>query len=387
MKFDFKFCNPTQIYFGKTALDYMPAELAKYGKTVMLIYGKGSIKKMGLYDKVIKILADAGKTVIEYPGIKSNPTYNQMMEGARIVRENNVDLILAVGGGSTIDSAKAISVAAYCEEDPWEKYFIKAEPVSNKAVPVASILTMVGTGSEMNFGAVITNEEKMLKVGRVFSSDIGPKFSILNPEFTYSVPQYQMASGIFDAFSHLLEQYFSGDDENVTDYMIEGILKCLIDSAKIAMVNPTDYEARGNIMWAATLALNYITQLSKEEDWEVHFIEHQLGAYTDCAHGAGLAIISPAYYRYIAKYGLKRFARFAKNVWDVDTSNMTLEEAAEAGIVKMEEFIAMLKLPTTLREVGTTEEMLPLIAESTTKAGGYKVLDTNDVLTVLKNCF
>lgn len=387
MKLDFTFHNPTKIYFGKTALDNLSTELINYGDTVLLVYGKSAVKKIGLYDKVIDILKTAGKKVIELGGIKPNPSYSQLLEGARLVRENNVDLILAVGGGSTIDCAKGISVSAYCEGDPWTKFWVNAEEVTNKIVPVGSILTMAGTASEMNGGSVITNEEKILKNGRVFGPDVYPKFSILNPEFTFSVPQYQMASGIFDTFSHLCEQYFSGDDNNTTDYLIEGVMKSLIESAEIAMQNPTDYIARSNIMWCATLGLNYITGLSKEQDWEVHMIEHQIGAYTDCAHGAGLAAVSPAYYRYICIYGLDKFVRFAKNVWNINTSDMTKEEAAEAGIVKMEEFIKMLKLPLSIKELGATEEMLPLIANSTVVGGGYKYMKAEDILTVLKNCF
>ena len=387
MKFDFSFHNPTKIYFGKTALDNLSSELSNYGDNVLLIYGKSAVKKIGLYDKVIDILKTSGKNVIELGGIKPNPSYSQLLEGARLVRENNVDLILAVGGGSTIDCAKGISVSAYCEGDPWTKYWVKEEEVTNKIVPVGSVLTMAGTASEMNGGSVITNEEEKLKNGRVFGPNVYPKFSILNPEYTFTVPQYQMASGIFDTFSHLCEQYFSGDDNNTTDYLIEGVMKSLIESAEIAMENPTDYIARSNIMWCATIALNYITGLSKEQDWEVHMIEHQIGAYTDCAHGAGLAAVSPAYYRYICPYGLEKFVRFAKNIWNIKTDNKTCEEVAEAGIQKMEEFIKMLKLPLSIKELGVTEEMLPLIANSTVLGGGYKFMDAEDILTVLKNCF
>ena len=387
MKFDFSYHNPTKIHFGKTALDNLSAELANYGDTVLLIYGKNAVKKIGLYDKVIDILKNSGKKVVELAGIKPNPTYSQLIEGVKLVRENDVDLILAVGGGSTIDCAKGISVSAYCEGDPWTKYWENGEEVTNKIVPVGSVLTMAGTGSEMNGGSVITNEEKKLKNGRVFGPNVYPKFSVLNPEYTYTVPQYQMASGIFDAFSHLCEQYFSGDDNNTTDYLIEGVMKSLIENSEIAMQNPTDYTARSNIMWSATLALNYITSLSKEQDWEVHMIEHQIGAYTDCTHGAGLAAVSPAYYRYICKYGLDKFVRFAKNIWNIDTDTMSREEAAEAGIAKMEEFIKMLKLPLSVKELGATEEMLPLIANSTVLGGGYKYMEAEDILTVLKNCF
>ncbi len=387
MIYDFKFHNPTRVFFGKTAIDNLSSELANYGENVLLIYGKTAIKKIGLYDKIVKILKSAYKSVVELAGIKPNPSYSQVLEGVRLVRENNVDLILAVGGGSTIDCAKAISVSAYCEGEPWERYWINFEEVNNKIVPVGAILTMVGTASEMNGGSVITNEEKMLKNGRVFGSNVHPKFAILNPEYTYSVSEYQMASGIFDTMSHLMEQYFSGEDDNTTDYLIEGIMKSLIKSAKIAINNPQNYEARSNIMWCATLGLNYIAGVSKTQDWEVHMIEHQIGAYTDCTHGAGLAVVSIPYYKYIFKYGIDKFVRFAKNVWEVEVDKMSKEESALAGIDRLAEFIKLLKLPTTLSELGVTEDMLTLIANSTVLGGGYKQMDAEDILTVLKNCY
>ncbi|MDO5537459.1 MAG: iron-containing alcohol dehydrogenase, partial [Desulfovibrionaceae bacterium] len=284
MQLDFTYYNPTRVHFGRSALDHLPEELANYGKTVLLVYGRGSVKKLGLYDKVIAMLKDAGKTVIEHPGIKSNPTYKQLLAGAALVREHKVDLILAMGGGSVIDCSKAISVSAWCEGEPWQRYWVNFEPVNNPIVPVGSILTMAGTASEMNGGSVITNEEAMIKGGRVFPAGVNPKFSILNPEYTFSVPKNQMVSGIFDTLSHLMEQYFSGDDDCTTDYIIEGVMASLIRSARVALVSPKDYEARSNIMWCATMGLNTITGLSKSQDWEVHMIEHQVGAYTDCPH-------------------------------------------------------------------------------------------------------
>lgn len=388
MNLDFTYYNPTKIYFGKDALSNLPAELARYGNTVLLVYGKGSVKKLGLYDQVMEMLAQAGKTVVELPGIKSNPTYAQLQEGARLVREHQVDLILAVGGGSVIDCSKGISVAAYCEGDPWQRYWVDMEEVNNPIVPVGSILTMAGTGSEMNGGSVITNDEVKMKNGRVFEPDVYPKFSILNPEYTYTVPKYQMVSGIFDTMSHLMEQYFSGEDDNTTDYLIEGVMDSLIHSAREALQDPHSYQARSNIMWCATLGLNTLTGLSKTQDWEVHNIEHQIGAYTDCAHGAGLAVVSPHYYRYIAPYGLDQFVRFAQKVWKVDTTGMTKEQAAMAGIDKLAEFIRELGLPTTLRELGVTSpEMAAEIANSTYPGGGYKKLDTADIQEILKQAY
>ncbi len=387
MKYDFCYYNPTKIYFGKEALGNLSGELANYGKNILLIYGKNSVKKSGLYDEVIKILKAADKNITELSGIKSNPSYSQLLKGASLVKENDVDLILAVGGGSVIDCAKGISVSAYCEGDPWQKYWVDFEPVTNKIVPVASILTMAGTGSEMNGGSVITNEEKMLKNGRVFPANVNPKFSILNPEYTFTVPKYQMASGIFDTMSHLMEQYFSGDDDNTTDYVLEGVMRSLIVSAKTAMENPTDYEARSNIMWCATIGLNTITGLSKMQDWEVHMIEHQIGAYIDCAHGAGLAAVSVPYYKYIMNDGIDKFVRFAKNVWDIDINGMTKEQAALKGLERLDEFISLLELPKTLKELGASEEMLPKIANSTVLGGGYKQMTADDILNVLKECY
>ena len=387
MIYDFTYYNPTKIYFGKSSLKNLEVELKNYGKNVLLVYGKNSIKKIGLYDEVIKTLKRCGKNVVELAGINANPRYSQVLEGARLVRENDVDLILAVGGGSVIDCSKAISVSAYAKGDPWKRYWIDFEPVDNKLVPVGAILTMTGTASEMNGGSVITNEDEKIKTGRVFDASVYPKFSILNPEYTYSVPERQMVSGIFDIFSHLMEQYFSGDDDNTTDYVIEGVIKSLIKSARAAKKDPRNYEARSNIMWCATLGLNTVTGVSKTQDWEVHMIEHQLGAYTDCPHGLGLAVISVPYYRYIYKYGLDKFVRYAENVWGVDATEKTKEEVALQGIDKLAEFIKEMGIPTTLRELGATEEMLPLIAKTTLKGGGYKQMDESDILTVLKECY
>ncbi len=388
MNIDFSYCNPTQIHFGKTALSHLPEELAKYGSNILLVYGKSSIKKIGLYDQVIKILQDAGKQVTELPGINSNPRYTQVLKGARLVRKNSIDLILAVGGGSVIDCCKGISVSAYATGDPWERFWINKEVPTEKVIPIGTILTMVGTGSEMNSGSVITNEEQKIKNGAVFPlAMMTPRFSILNPEYTFSVPKYQMVSGIADIFSHLMEQYLSGDDDCTTDYLLEGNMLALISASRKAIVNPEDYEARSNIMWCATMGLNRILGVSKQQDWEVHMIEHQLGAYTDCAHGIGLAIISPAYFRHVFRHGLHRYVRFAENVWKVDPTGKTDEQIALEGISRFESFIRELGIPATLREVGATPEMLPLIANSTILGGGYYKVTPTDILQILNDCF
>lgn len=387
MLFDFMYYNPTRIHFGKDSLNSLKEEIENFGETVLLLYGKNSIKKIGLYDKVIKILNDSGKKVIELSGVMANPTYEKVLEGGKLVRDNNVDLILGVGGGSVIDCAKAISVSAYCEGDAFKRYWLNFEPINNKIVPVGAVLTMVGTGSEMNGGSVITNEELKIKTGRVYSSEVYPKFSILNPEYTFSVPKYQMVSGIFDIMSHLMEQYFSGKDNNTTDYVIEGLLRSVIDNARVAIKNPMDYEARSNLMWSATLALNTISGLSKEQDWEVHMIEHQLGAYTDCAHGMGLAAISIPYYNYIYSYGLDKFVKFAKNIWGISEEGKTKDQVAREGISCLEAFIKECGMVTSLKELGATKEMLPLIANSTVLGGGYKKLNAEDILKILEKCY
>ena len=388
MKLDFTYYNPTTIHFGKESLTNLKGELAHYGETVLLVYGKTAIKKNGLYGQVIDILNEAGKKVVELSGVMPNPTYSKMQEGCERVRKNHVSLILAVGGGSVIDCAKGISVSAYCDDDPFTKYWLQFQPVTNKTVPVASILTMVGTGSEMNGGSVITHEDMKIKAGRVFPADIYPKFSILNPEYTYTVSQYQMVSGVFDTMSHLMEQYFTGDDCNTTDYLIEALLRSSIDNARAALKDPEDYEARSNIMWNATLALNTMTGLSKAQDWQVHMIEHQLGAYTDCAHGMGLAAISLPYYRHIYPHGIDKFACFATEVWGISAEGKSKEVLAKAGIDALEAFCKECGIVTSIKELGATKEMLPKIAESTfILENGYKKLTTEAVLEILKECY
>lgn len=387
MKLDFTYENPTKIYFGRTAMDGLKTELAKYGKTIMLAYGKGAIKKIGVYDQVLDICKGLGKTVVELSGVMPNPTYEKVMEGCRLVKENNVDLILAVGGGSVIDCAKAISVSTYCEGDAWQRYFTNFEPVDNKLVAVASILTMAGTGSEMNSGAVITNEELKIKMGRVFDANVNPRFSILNPEYTFSVSKYQMLSGIFDMMSHLMEAYFAGDDNGTSSYIIEGLLRSIIDSTRVAVVNPEDYEARSNLMWCSSLAMNPLAGLGKAQDWEVHMIEHQLGAYTDCAHGMGLAAISIPYYRYVSKFGLDKFARFAREVWHINEEGMTKDQLAKAGIDALEQFVKVSGMVTRLRDLNATEEMLPLIANSTLLMSGYKQMTPQEILEILRQAY
>ena len=381
---DFIFCNPTRIYFGKNSLSGLDKELPLYGKTVMLIYGKGSVKKSGLYDKVTALLKAHGKTVVEDGGVMPNPTLDKLCEGMRIAREAKADLILAVGGGSVCDYAKAVSVSAYCDEDPWEKYYIRSEPVDNKIIPVGCVLTMVGTGSEMNGGSVITNTRTKLKIGRVFGDDVFPKFSLLNPELTFSLPKYQMVAGFYDIMSHILEQYFSGEDDNTSDYIMEGLMKSLIKSSLAAVQNPLDYEARSNIMWTATLALNTLVAQGKSTDWEVHMLGQAVGAHTDATHGMTLAAVSMAYYKHILEYGLNKFRRFATEVWGVDPDGKTDSQIALEGLSAMEKWMKNIGLVMNLKNLGVTRDMIPGIVSSTLiMEGGYKILSADDVKKIL----
>lgn len=382
---DFTYSNPTKLYFGKNALDGLKAELDKYGNKVMLSYGSGSIKKNGIYDDVVKILKECGKEVVEDSGVMPNPTVDKLYEGCRLAKENNVDLILAVGGGSVCDYAKAVSVSTFCEEDPWDKYYLRMEDVDNKIIPVGCVLTMVGTGSEMNGGSVITNHEQKLKIGHVFGDNVFPKFSILNPVYTFTLPKYQMVSGFYDIMSHILEQYFSGEDDNTSDYVMEGLLKSLINSSLKAVENPQDYEARSNIMWIATWALNTFVAKGKTTDWEVHMIGQAVGAHTDATHGMTLSAVSIPYYKKTLPYGLAKFKRYAVNVWNVDPKGKSDEKIALEGLDKMEEYMRSLGLVMNISQLGVTDEMIDGIADSTfIMEGGYKVLTHDDVVEILK---
>lgn len=383
---NFKYSNPTKLYFGEDALSNLKVELASYGTNVQLVYGGGSIKKNGIYEQVITILKECGKVIFEDSGVMPNPTVEKLAEGCQIAREHQVDLILAVGGGSVCDYAKAVSISAYCEDDPWEKYYIRFEDVTCKIIPVGCVLTMVGTGSEMNGGAVITNHKQKLKIGHVFGDNVFPKFSILNPKFTYSLPKYQMVAGCFDIMSHILEQYFSGEDDTTSDYIAEGLLRSLITSSKIAVKNPEDYEARSNIMWTATWALNTLIAMGKTTDWEVHMLGQAIGAHTDATHGMTLSAVSIPYYKYIMADGLQKFKRYAIHVWDVDPSGKTDEQIAREGLDRMETYMKELGLVINLSELGVTEAMIEPIANSTLiMEGGYRILNHEDIVNILTN--
>ena len=385
---NFSYCNPTKLYFGEDSLKYLNAELPKYGKNIVLIYGGGSIKKNGIYDEVVKILKDNGKNVAEISGVMPNPTVDKLYEGVEIARNHQADFLLAVGGGSVCDYAKAVSVSVNCGEDPWEKYYVRFEEPSCETLPVGCVLTMVGTGSEMNAGAVITNPHTHQKIGHVFADEkIMPKFAVLNPKYTLTLPHYQMVSGIYDIFNHICEQYFSGEDDNVSDYLSEGLMRSVIHSSRIANRDPQNYEARSNLMWAATWALNTLVAKGKSTDWMVHMLGQAVGAYTNAAHGMTLAAVSLPYYRHILPFGVQKFKRFAVNVWDVDPAGKTDEQTAQEGLAAMEGWMKELGLVMNISQLGAAAEMINGIADSTLiMNGGYKTLNRDEIVEILKEC-
>lgn len=383
---NFSYCNPAKLYFGDQSLDYLNEELPKYGKNVVLIYGGGSIKKNGIYDDVVKILEAQGKNVAEISGVMPNPTLAKLYEGIEIARQHQADFLLAVGGGSVCDYAKAVSVSVNCEEDPWQKYFLRFEEPSCETLPVGCVLTMVGTGSEMNAGAVITNQETKQKIGHVFADEkIIPRFAILNPRYTMTLPHRQMVAGIYDIFNHICEQYLSGTDDTTSDYISEGLMRSVLHASRIANKNPQDYEARSNLMWTATWALNTLIAKGKSTDWMVHMLGQDVGAYTNATHGMTLAAVSLPYYRHILPYGLPKFKRFAIEVWKVNPEGKTDEAIAEEGLKAMEAWMKELGLAMNISELGATEDMIEGIADGTLiLEGGYKVLDHEEIVKILK---
>ena len=383
---NFAYCNPTKLYFGDGSLDYLNTELPKYGGNVVLIYGGGSIKKNGIYDAVTKILRANGKNVAEISGVMPNPTLAKLYEGIEIARGHHADLLLAVGGGSVCDYAKAVAVSVHCQEDPWEKYYLRSEEPDCPVIPVGCVLTMVGTGSEMNAGTVITNQETKQKIGQVFEDErVLPRFSVLDPVYTLTLPHYQMVSGIYDIFNHICEQYFSGEDDNTSDYISEGLMRSLLHSSRIANQDPQNYEARSNIMWTATWALNTLVACGKSTDWMVHMLGQAVGGYTNATHGMTLSAVSLPYYRHIMPYGLEKFKRFAIHVWDVKPEGKSDHQIAEEGLAAMESWMKELGLSMNIAELGATEEMIDGLADVTfIMPGGYKVLDREEIVQIFR---
>lgn len=387
---NFIFENATKVYFGKGCVkEYLSCLAKKHGDKVLLSYGGGSIKKNGIYDEVISILKKAGKTIIEFSDIMANPTYAKVLEGAKLAKENQIDWILGIGGGSVMDCCKAVSMAAVSKKDIWDEYWQKPGVIDFEPLPLGVIVTVAGTGSECNGGAVITNETLKIKTGRDYPQ-CNPKFALMDPTYTYSVPVKQMVSGGFDILSHIMETYFSEPNENnVSDDISEALMRSVIKNLRVAIQNPQDYIARSNLLWASTMAENRIIKLGKKCDFECHQMEHQLGAYTDCNHGCGLAVLHPVYYRHIYKEGLEKFVAFAENVWQIEKGEKTDEELAKAGVEALAEFIKEIGLPTTLRELGLeNKDNLKEIADSCNLApGSYKKMTHEEILEIFQECF
>lgn len=384
---NFIYENKTKVYFGKGCVkEYLTCLLKQYGNNVMFAYGGGSVKKNGVYTELMEYLNAAEKTVTEFSGIMSNPTYAKVQEGAKLARENRIDLILAVGGGSVIDCCKMISAQAKTDKDIWNME-LEQHTYPSSFVPMIAIVTASGTGAEMNNGAVITNEEKKIKAGLLGAqADI----AMLDPEYTMSLPMAQVISGAFDTLSHCMETYFGKPEENnLSDDMNEAIMRNVIRNMRILLNDPQNYDARSELMWASAMGENSILKIGKITDFQAHQIEHQLGAYTDCNHGRGLAVIHPILYRHIYLDGLSRFARFAAHVWDIDNSGKSESEMALAGIDALSAFIKEMALPTTFREMGITDtRCFKAVADSTNiTAGCCKKLSHEEIYQILMEAF
>ncbi len=382
---NFIYENATRVYFGKGGVkEYLASILKSYGDTVMLAYGGGSIKKNGIYNEIMSILQASEKTVIEFSGIMSNPTYAKVQEGARLACENHVNFILAVGGGSVIDCCKIVSAQAKLSEDIWEMENVrKNQPVD--FIPMGAIVTASGTGAEMNAGAVITHEEKKIK-GALFGAQA--EFVFLNPDYTLSVPFGQVISGAFDTLSHAMETYFGKPDtNNLSDDINEAVMKNVIYNIRVLLTDNKNYHTRSELMWASSMAENGILKIGKITDFQAHQIEHQLGAYTDCNHGQGLAVIHPVLYRHIYRDGAERFARFAKNVWGISEKE-TAEQTALAGVEALADFIKEIGMPTSFSQMGISETVdFRAIADSINITSGCcRKLTHDEIYEILKEC-
>lgn len=382
---NFVFENKTKVYFGKgEAKEQLGGLLEHYGDTVMLAYGGGSIKRNGVYDEMMEILNAHGKRVVEFSGIMPNPTYAKVQEGAKLARENQVDLILAVGGGSVSDCCKVVSAQAKLDEDIWELEYTK-HAFPTEFIPLGTVVTVFGTGSEMNCGAVITHEDKKIK-GALWGAQAD--FAFLDPEYTMSVPMPQVISGAFDTLSHAMETYFGKPDENnLSDDINEAVMRSTIRNIRTLLTDPKNYEARSELAWASAMAENGILKIGKVTDFQCHMMEHQLGAYTNCNHGAGLAVIHPVLYRHIYSSDAGRFARFAQNVWGISEKE-SVEETALAGVEALAAFIKEIGLPMSFAELGIPADTdLRAVADSTVlTAGCCKKLTKDEIYDILCEC-
>lgn len=384
---DFIYSYPTKVYFGeKAAQKALPTELAKVGKTVMLAYGGGSVKRSGVYDEICGYLRDTGKEIVDFSGIMPNPTYKKVQEGVALAREKEVSFILAVGGGSVIDCCKIIATQAVTDKDIWEMEF-KEHVYPTEFLPMGAVVTASGTGAEMNNGAVITNEDTKEKAGVLGAY---ANFAVLDPEYTMSLPAKQVISGAFDTLSHSMETYLgSPRDVNLSDEIGEAVMRNVIRNIRILLQDMYNKEARTELMWASAMAENGILKIGKVTDFQAHQIEHQLGAYTDCNHGQGLAVIHPVLYRHIYKDGVKQFARMAEKVWEIPAEGKTQEELAEAGIGALAEFVKEIGMPSTFTEMGITDKsVLKKVADTCNlTAGCCKKLSREEILQILEECW
>lgn len=378
---DFTYSYPTHVYFGKGALaNALKAELPAVAKKVLLAYGGGSIKKNGIYQEVTGLLRTLGKEVVEFTGIMANPTYAKVQEGAQIAKENAVDYILAVGGGSVIDCCKIVAAQAKTDKDLWEMEFVDHQ-FPQAVIPMGAVVTASGTGAEMNGGAVITNEAVTVKAGMGAAA---PRFAVLDPSYTLTVPRMQVLSGAFDTLSHAMETYFgNSDSDNVSDDVALAIMKNTVVNMRRLLQNMDDLEARGNLMWDSAMAENGILKVGRLTDFQAHQMEHQLGAYTDCNHGQGLAVIHPSYYRFLCPYAKEKFTRFAQMVFG--------KETAEEGIDALSAFIQECGLPTKMGQlqskVEITPDLLCQVADSCNLIKtGPRQLTRDEVYTILCQC-
>ena len=386
---NFIYENRTKVFFGQGCVkEFLSCLIGRYD-TILLAYGQGSARKNGIYDEVLHILLKEEKNVVEFPGIMPNPTYKKVMEGARLVRNTGADMILGIGGGSVMDCCKAISLAARYEGDAWKNFWERKGIVDFEPVPLGVVVTTAGTGSECNGAAVITNEDKKVKTGYDYPV-CNPLFALMDPTYTYSVPRMQMVSGAFDSLSHIMETYFSQPDEpNVSDEIAEALMRSIIKNLNQAVKNPRDYTARSNLLWDSTLSEDRLIKLGKKCDFTCHLMGHQIGAYTDCNHGCGVAVLHPAYYRHIFRDGLSKFARFAVSVWGIPPEGKTQETLAQEGIQALADFIRKVGLPTTLRQLGVRDEaQMKQIADSCHYSpGGYRRMEPGEILEIFRECY
>ena len=383
---NFHYSIKTDIHFGKGSIENLPNEIKKYGKKVLLVYGGGSIRKIGLYDKVLDLLNENNIKCIEISGVEPNPRIDTVRRGVRFVKSDKIDVILPIGGGSTIDCAKAISAGSFYDGDPWD--LIVDSSKIKKVLPIISVLTLAATGSEMDAGAVISNLETREKLG-FGHPDLRPKASILDPEYTYTVPKNQTAAGTADIMSHILEVYFSKNEgAYLQDRMCEALLKTCIHYGPIAYRDGENYEARANLMWASSLAINGLLSNGKSGAWSVHPIEHELSAYYDITHGVGLAILTPNWMEYVLdNTTIEKFVQYGINVWDIDKS-LDKEEIAKKSIEKTREFFKSLEIPSSLKEININDEHFEDMAEHCVRNGiidGYKSLDKDSIIQIFKS--